>query len=62
MKGQAGHRDMLDAFKELTMLELSEFVKKFEANFEGHRQPHTVAVAAAGHDAGATHAEAAEEQ
>ncbi|MGC1740359.1 MAG: 50S ribosomal protein L7/L12, partial [Mycobacterium sp.] len=26
--------DLLDAFKELTLLELSEFVKKFEETFE----------------------------
>ena len=32
--GQAVRDDLLDAFKELTLLELSEFVKKFEETFE----------------------------
>ena len=51
--------DLLDAFKELTLLELSEFVKKFEETFEVTAAA-PVAVAAAG-PAGAP-AEAAEEQ
>jgi large subunit ribosomal protein L7/L12 len=49
--------DLLDAFKELTLLELSEFVKKFEETFEVTAAA-PVAVAAA---PGAA-AEAAEEQ
>ena len=52
--------DLLDAFKELTLLELSEFVKKFEETFEVTAAA-PVAVAAAGAAAGAP-AEAAEEQ
>ncbi|MGB1222931.1 MAG: 50S ribosomal protein L7/L12 [Mycobacterium sp.] len=52
--------DLLDAFKELTLLELSEFVKKFEETFEVTAAA-PVAVAAAGGAAGAP-AEAAEEQ
>jgi large subunit ribosomal protein L7/L12 len=52
--------DLLDAFKELTLLELSEFVKKFEETFEVTAAA-PVAVAAAGPAAGAP-AEAAEEQ
>jgi large subunit ribosomal protein L7/L12 len=52
--------DLLDAFKELTLLELSEFVKKFEETFEVTAAA-PVAVAAAAPAAGAA-AEAAEEQ
>ena len=51
--------DLLDAFKELTLLELSEFVKAFEETFDVTAAA-PVAVAAAG-PAGAP-AEAAEEQ
>jgi large subunit ribosomal protein L7/L12 len=51
--------DLLDAFKELTLLELSEFVKKFEETFEVTAAA-PVAVAAA--PAAAAPAEAAEEQ
>ena len=51
--------ELLDAFKELTLLELSEFVKKFEEVFEVTASA-PVAVAAAGGAAPA--AEAAEEQ
>ena len=50
---------LLDAFKELTLLELSEFVKKFEETFEVTAAA-PVAVAAAG--PAAAPAEAAEEQ
>ena len=52
--------DLLDAFKEMTLLELSEFVKKFEEVFEVTAAA-PVAVAAAG-PAGGAPAEAAEEQ
>jgi len=51
--------ELLDAFKEMTLLELSDFVKKFEETFEVTAAA-PVAVAAAG-PAGAP-AEAAEEQ
>jgi large subunit ribosomal protein L7/L12 len=51
--------DLLDAFKELTLLELSEFVKKFEETFEVTAAA-PVAVAAA--PGAAAPAEAAEEQ
>jgi len=51
--------DLLEAFKELTLLELSEFVKKFEETFEVTAAA-PVAVAAAG--AAGAPAEAAEEQ
>ena len=53
--------ELLDAFKELTLLELSEFGKKFEETFEVTAAA-PVAVAAAGPAAGAAPAEAAEEQ
>ena len=51
--------ELLDAFKELTLLELSEFVKAFEETFEVTAAA-PVAVAAAGGPPAA--AEAAEEQ
>jgi large subunit ribosomal protein L7/L12 len=51
--------ELLDAFKEMTLLELSEFVKKFEEVFEVTAAA-PVAVAAAG--AAGPAAEAAEEQ
>jgi large subunit ribosomal protein L7/L12 len=51
--------DLLDVFKEMTLLELSEFVKKFEETFEVTAAA-PVAVAAAG--AAPAAAEAAEEQ
>ena len=52
--------ELLDAFKEMTLLELSEFVKKFEDTFEVTAAA-PVAVAAAGPAAGAP-AEAVEEK
>jgi large subunit ribosomal protein L7/L12 len=52
--------ELLDAFKELTLLELSEFVKAFEETFDVTAAA-PVAVAAAG-PAGGAPAEAAEEQ
>src|ERR1044072_2825185 len=53
--------DLLDAFKEMTLLELSDFVKKFEETFEVTAAA-PVAVAAAGSAAGGASAEAAVEQ
>lgn len=52
--------ELLDAFKEMTLLELSEFVKQFEETFEVTAAA-PVAMAAAG-PAGGAPAEAAEEQ
>jgi large subunit ribosomal protein L7/L12 len=52
--------DLLDAFKEMTLLELSEFVKKFEETFDVTAAAPVAAVAAPG--AGAGEAPAAEEQ
>ena len=56
--------DLLDAFKEMTLLELSEFVKAFEETFDVKAAaPVAVAgVAAAAGGAGGAEAEAAEEQ
>src|ERR1700743_572578 len=53
--------DLLDAFKEMTLLELSEFVKLFEETFDVKAAARFAAVAAAGGPA-APAAEAAEEQ
>ena len=53
--------DLLDAFKEMTLIELSEFVKQFEETFEVTAAA-PVAVAAAGGAAGGAAAEEAEEQ
>ena len=52
--------ELIDAFKELTLLELSAFVKQFEETFDVTAAA-PVAVAAAG-PAGGAPAEAAEEQ
>ena len=53
--------ELLDAFKELTLIELSEFVKQFEETF-GVTAAAPVAVAADGGAGGAAPAEAVEEQ
>ena len=53
--------DLLDAFKELTLLELSEFVKAFEETFDVTAAA-PVAVAAAGGPTGGAPAEAEAEQ
>jgi large subunit ribosomal protein L7/L12 len=53
--------DLLDAFKEMTLLELSEFVKAFEETFDV-KAAAPVAVAAAGGGAGVAAAEEVEEQ
>jgi large subunit ribosomal protein L7/L12 len=55
--------DLLDAFKEMTLLELSEFVKAFEDTFDVKAAaPVAVAAAPAAGGAGGGEAEAAEEQ
>ena len=55
--------DLLDAFKEMTLLELSEFVKAFEETFDVKAAaPVAVAGVAAGGAGGAAPAEEAEEQ
>jgi large subunit ribosomal protein L7/L12 len=53
--------ELLDAFKEMTLLELSEFVKQFEDTF-GVTAAAPVAVAAAPAAGGGGEAEAVEEQ
>jgi large subunit ribosomal protein L7/L12 len=53
--------ELLDAFKEMTLIELSEFVKQFEETFEVTAAA-PVAVAAAGAAAGGAEAAAEEEQ
>ncbi|MCU1677373.1 MAG: rplL [Frankiales bacterium] len=53
--------ELLDAFKELTLIELSDFVKQFEETF-GVTAAAPVAVAAAGSAGGGAAAEAVEEQ
>ena len=53
--------ELLSAFEELTLIELSEFVKAFEEKFDVTAAA-PVAVAAAGDPAGGGEAEAAEEQ
>ncbi|BBX50503.1 MULTISPECIES: 50S ribosomal protein L7/L12 [Mycobacteriaceae] len=54
--------ELLDAFKELTLLELSEFVKKFEETFEVTAAAPVAVAAAPGAAGGGAAAEAAEEQ
>jgi large subunit ribosomal protein L7/L12 len=55
--------ELLDAFKEMTLLELSEFVKQFEETFDvTAAAPVAVAAVAAAGGAAAGGAEAAEEQ
>jgi large subunit ribosomal protein L7/L12 len=55
--------DLLEAFKEMTLLELSDFVKQFEETFDVKAAaPAAVAAPAAGGQGGAAAAEEAEEQ
>ena len=54
--------DLLDAFKEMTLLELSEFVKQFEETFDVKAAAPVAVAAAAGPDGAGGGAEAAEEQ
>jgi large subunit ribosomal protein L7/L12 len=55
--------DLLDAFKEMTLLELSEFVKQFEDTFNvSAAAPVAIAAAAPGGGGGAATAEAEEEK
>ena len=53
--------DLLDAFKEMTLLQLSEFVKQFEETFDVKAAAPVAAVAAPAAGAGGA-AEAAEEE
>jgi large subunit ribosomal protein L7/L12 len=55
--------DLLEAFKEMTLLELSDFVKQFEETFDVKAAaPVAVAAAVPGAGGGAAAAEEAEEQ
>ena len=54
--------DLLDAFKEMTLLELSEFVKQFEDTFNVSAAAPVAVAAGPGAGAGAAAAEEAEEQ
>jgi len=54
--------ELLGAFEEMTLLELSEFVKQFEEKFDVEAAAPVAAVAAAPAAGGAGGAEAAEEQ
>jgi len=55
--------ELLDAFKEMTLIELSEFVKQFEETFDVKAAaPVAVGVAAGAPAAGAAEAPAAEEK
>jgi len=54
--------DLLDAFKEMTLLELSEFVKAFEETFDVKAAAPVAVAAAAGGAGAAAPAEEAEEQ
>jgi large subunit ribosomal protein L7/L12 len=54
--------DLLDAFKDLTLLELSEFVKKFEETFEVTAAAPVAVAAAPGAAVAGGAAEAGEEQ
>ncbi|MBN1173859.1 MAG: 50S ribosomal protein L7/L12 [Micromonosporaceae bacterium] len=54
--------DLLDAFKEMTLIELSEFVKKFEETFDVTAAAPVGMMMAAGPGAGAGAVEEVEEQ
>ena len=54
--------ELLDAFKEMTLLELSEFVKQFEETFEVTAAAPVAVAAVAAPAAGGGDAGAAEEQ
>jgi large subunit ribosomal protein L7/L12 len=54
--------DLLEAFKEMTLIELSEFVKQFEETFDVKAAAPVAVAAAAGAGGGAAPAEEVEEQ
>ena len=54
--------DLLDAFKEMTLLELSEFVKQFEDTFDVKAAAPVAVAAAPGAGGGGAAAEAPEEK
>jgi large subunit ribosomal protein L7/L12 len=54
--------DLLDAFKEMTLLELSDFIKQFEETFDVQAAAAPMMMAAPGAGAAGASAEEAEEQ
>src|SRR5580700_11315408 len=54
--------DLLDSFKEMTLLDLSEFVKQFEETFDVKAAAPVAVAAPSGAGSGAGEAEQAEEQ
>lgn len=56
------NEELLDAFKEMTLIELSEFVKQFEATFDVSAAAPVAVAAAAGAPAAGGEAGAAEEE
>ncbi|MGH2654187.1 MAG: 50S ribosomal protein L7/L12 [Actinomycetota bacterium] len=61
-KAKLSTGDLLDAFKEMNLLELSEFIKKFEETFEVEAAAMAAPAAAPGAGAAAEAAPEAEEQ
>ena len=56
------NEELLDAFKEMTLIELSEFVKQFEETFDVSAAAPVAVAAAAGAPAAGGEAGAAEEE
>jgi large subunit ribosomal protein L7/L12 len=61
-KSKIGTEDLLEQFKEMTLLELSEFIKAFEEAFDVQAAAAAPIMMAGGPAAGAAGAEAEEEQ
>jgi large subunit ribosomal protein L7/L12 len=61
-KSKIGTEDLLEQFKEMTLLELSEFIKAFEEAFDVQAAAAAPMMMAGGPAAGAAGAEAEEEQ
>ena len=61
-KSKIGTEDLLEQFKEMTLLELSEFIKAFEEAFDVQAAAAAPMMMAGGLGAGAAGAEAEEEQ
>ena len=61
-KSKIGTEDLLEQFKEMTLLELSEFIKAFEEAFDVQAAAAAPMMVAGGPAAGAAGAEAEEEQ
>jgi large subunit ribosomal protein L7/L12 len=61
-KSKIGTEDLLEQFKEMTLLELSEFIKAFEEAFDVQAAAAAPMMVAGGPVAGAAGAEAEEEQ